>query len=180
MPDPAGLKALAAAGVWQFELTLPPPGDLSGQPVLSSGVTGRGNLLYLQNLPDGTFRFGVDFWGIGARFSPPLARPVGPTQVLDLFVSPQVATRAPRLFPDLDVHALQAGPPVLRVWLDGHLVWTAELIAHADTYDFVGVGTNTQGFSTTGPLFAGRLQPRLLLHDEVRNSIRKNLPPAPP
>ena len=180
MLDTAGLKALAEAGVWQFDLTLPPPENLSGQPVLSSGVTGRGNMLYLHNLPDGTFQFGVDFWGIGARFSPPLARTSADSRLLEIFVGPQVARGGPRLFPGLDVRALQAGPPLLRVWLDGQLVWTTELIAHADTYDFVGVGTNTQRFSTTEPVFAGRLQPWLLLPADVRALMEKNLALASP
>ena len=180
MPDPAALESLAETGVWQFAFTLPPPENLNAQPVLSSGGTGRGNMLYLHNLPDGTFRFGVDFWSVGAHFSPPLTRPTGGSHMLGVFVGPQVARRAPARFPDLGDLSRLAATSRLQVWLDGQLVWSTEVIAHKDSYDFTGVGSNTQGFSTTGPVYTGRLQSLLPPPAEVRAFIEKNLAPARP
>lgn len=180
MPDAAQLKLLAETGVWRFEFMLPPGENLDVQPVLSSGVTGRGNLLYLQNLPDGTFRFGVDFWGVGAQLSPPLTRPAGGLHVLEIFVGPQVARRAAEAFPGLDVGDLPSAPPRLAVWLDGRLAWSTPVIAHADSYDFAGAGTNTQGFSTAGPAYAGHLRLLPSSPDEIRGFAGKNLAPDRP
>lgn len=180
MPDPAALRAMAETGVWRFEFTLPPRENLLGQPLLSSGVAGRGNLLFLQNLSDGNFRFGLDFWGVGADFSPPLDRLSDGPHRLDIFVSSQFARKGPTLSAGEDLGHLQADFPQLRLWLDGRLVWAPELIAHADTYDFVGLGTNTQGYSTAGPLYAGQLHSLLLEAADIRALLGKKLPSTPP
>jgi len=180
VPDLARLNTWAETGVWRFEFELPPAENLDAQPVLSSGVTGRGNMLYLHNLPDGTFRFGMDFWGLGAQFSPPLARPAGGPHVLEIFVGPQVARRAAEAFPGLNIGDLPSAPPRLAVWLDGRLVWSTPVIAHADSYDFTGAGTNTQGFSTTGPAYAGHLRVLPSPPAEIREFLKKNLTPDRP
>ena len=51
------------SGVWRFEFDVPPITQTAGQPLLSSGQTGAGNLLFLEVLSASSFRFGLDTWG---------------------------------------------------------------------------------------------------------------------
>ncbi|HTL69051.1 MAG TPA: hypothetical protein VL200_15405 [Lacunisphaera sp.] len=176
----ASLRALMESGVWRVDLDLPPADNLGGQPVLGSGTAGHGNLLFLRNRPDGTFQFGFDTWGVGARYSPPLARTDHSHHRLEIVASRQVVQSAANFLPDLDLRDLAREEPCLRVWLDGQLVWMVRLESFADTYDFVGLGTNTQGFSTTGPLYQAPFKSVPLAPDEMRAVIERNIATAAP
>ncbi|HEX7631009.1 MAG TPA: hypothetical protein VF388_02665, partial [Lacunisphaera sp.] len=172
MRDAAALLELAETGVWRLELELPPAGQLEGQPLISSGVTTRGNMLFLQNLPDGRLQFVVDFWGVNVAVSAPLARPAGERHVLEVFVGSQVNRQSARLGRPAGA---PAAPEIIRVWLDGQPVWSTPLLAYADTYDFVGIGTNPQGFSTTQLTYPMWLKRVPLSIEDARTLVEKNL-----
>jgi hypothetical protein len=177
MRDAAALRELAEPGVWRIELELPPAGQLEGQPLVSSGVTTRGNMLFLQNLPDGRLQFVVDFWGVNIAVSPPLARPAGERHVLEVFVGSQVNRQSARLGRAADA---PAAPDIIRVWLDGKPLWSTPLLAHADSYDFVSIGGNPQGFSTTQLAYSVWFKRIPLSIEDARALVEKNLAPGLP
>jgi len=166
-------RPTAPTGLWQLNLVLPAGESPGGHPLLSSGRAGHGNLLFLELLPGERFRLGMDFWGHGALYSPPLSRRGAAPQRLEIFVGPQVARHPPLV--GADPGAVQAAAPWLRIWLDGEPVWTLPMMANADTYDEVFVGTNPQGFSTAAPAYVGAMQPLTLSPEEFRAAIERNL-----
>jgi hypothetical protein len=147
--------------------------------VLGSGTSGAGNLLFLETLPGGHFRFGLDFWGHSVRYSPPLPRPPPTTHVVEVFVGPQVMRNLGQRFPDLPAAELGASAELIRVWLDGQPVWETPVLAHAGSYDFVSPGTNTQGFSSATSSYPAMIQPVPLADDEIREAIQRNRPTPP-
>ena len=56
-----------------------------GEPLLSSGPAGRGDLLFLRHGSDGRFRVGFDRWGVGAVLSAPFEH--DSASILELIVS---------------------------------------------------------------------------------------------
>lgn len=63
----------AQTGAFLLTFTLPPPGVTAPQPLLTTGRQGAGDLISLERLPDGRFRFGHDFWGGEQWLSAPIA-----------------------------------------------------------------------------------------------------------
>lgn len=62
-----------------------PPQPGQSQPLLSTGRTGAGDLLFIRFEPNDTYRIGLDHWGHGLILSEP--QPYEPAQPLDLFLS---------------------------------------------------------------------------------------------
>jgi hypothetical protein len=61
--SPATAGLCAASGAVAIELRLPAPDAAQRLPLISTGVTGAGDLIYLETLSDGRVRFGHDNWG---------------------------------------------------------------------------------------------------------------------
>ena len=61
----------------------PVPGE--SEPLLSTGRSGEGDLLFIRFDANGTFRIGLDHWGHGLHLSEP--RPFDPAQPLELTLS---------------------------------------------------------------------------------------------
>jgi hypothetical protein len=70
-PATAGLHA--ASGAIALELQLPAQGVDQRWPLVSTGVSGTGDLIYLEVLPDGRMRLGHDNWGGGLWLTQPFA-----------------------------------------------------------------------------------------------------------
>ena len=161
-------------GVWRLNVS-PFSHSPSGQPVLGSGFSNHGNLLFLTVLPDKTVRFELDQWGLGLSQSPrvKISRP-GPHR-LEIFVGPQAARLR---LPDgwqADPAAMGRSAALLRVWVDGAPVWTAPLAINLDTYDWVTLGSNPQGFDTAAANFSGSLEAIPYSPEDMKKFIALNL-----
>ena len=140
------------------------------EPLLASGHTGSGNLLFVEVLANGQVRFGCDFWGFYAVRSQPVSIPLEPDHNVELFVGP-LATDWPWP-PDwnLNLNALEAQRRVVRIWVDGSVVWTIQLDHHLDSYEITELGTNSAGFSSAIDIYSAPLE-RLQSNARAKQSL---------
>ena len=122
------------------------PTDAPGRsdPLLVTGRTGAGDLLYVRYLDARRVQFGFDHWGVGGIVGPPVALPPGGAHRLILTMG--------SLYP-----AAPGRPALVRVTLDGATVLWGESPCHPARPERVFIGENPIGGSTCGTEFTGRI-----------------------
>lgn len=158
MPTPASLAAAAEPGMWRLAVTPDFSHRRIGEPIIASGVSGHGNLLFLEVMEPGAVRFGLDQWGYGAVHSPTIKLAPHTPHQLEVFIGPQVVRRMPKAERAAGGAALKKSAGLMRVWLDGRPIWTTPILINKQSYDFVTVGHNLQGFSSATTYFQGTLR----------------------
>jgi hypothetical protein len=161
-------------GLWRIRCTFPQSQSSVSYPLLSTGVGGSGTLVYLNALPAGGIRFGVDEWGYGGGLSAEVKSAPGSEHEIEILIGP-LATRydwppgfgvSPRELGQLE-HALV-------VWLDGRQVWRTELRRPVESLDSMfDVGGNSQGFTAALAEFPGSIQSRPYSPNEARDFLRR-------
>lgn len=117
-------------------------------PLLCLGITGQGNLLYLESLQNGNKRMSLDCWGIGILHGREFGIPKNGSAKVEMFVGPAQ-----------NVHGLDdALADRLLVWVDGILVVHFRLKYHLQVSDMISLGENSAEFSSAEPAFIGRLK----------------------
>jgi hypothetical protein len=122
-----------------------PPG--LQEPLVASGVTGAGDLIYVRYLDDRRVAFGFDHWGVGGIMSKPVE--------IDFRQAHQLTVKMGSLTP-----APVPGKPALgklEVTLDGAVVLAGEFGFHPAQVEQVYFGANVIGGSTAVPKFSGRI-----------------------
>jgi hypothetical protein len=168
----SNLRTSGRNGLWRLAVSFPTALGKIPWPVLTSGRTGKGNMLFVTSPEPGVIRFGLDYWGVGADESPPITVGTG-SHRLELFVGPAAALST------LGADVVRQGQAdALHLWLDGKRVWSVKLKAHLDTYREMTFGVNLQGFSPGAPYFPGDL--RALPDDEAAVAARLGQLPRVP
>jgi hypothetical protein len=162
-------------GIWSLELEFPRNGLNGGQPLLASGITGRGNLLFVDTPRAGEIRFGFDQWGHRLDYSQPVPITMDRAHRLDILVGPQIAAQAAGASWGLSPQDRERLGPVLQVWLDGRLAWQIAIEFHRQSYDKAATAINLQGFSTAAPAFGGVHRRIMLSDDDKRLLLRRSL-----
>ena len=166
-----------SSAVLSLNVTIPDPMPANSQPLLASGVSGAGNLLFLRPTNEGQWLIQVDEWGYGlASATTPFSLAPG-LHRLDLLIGPRLAKDPVLGGAALPPH-LQSLERSLVVWLDGREVGRVALDAHLDTYREVQIGTNHQGFSSATAEFQAEIEVRPFNPDASREVIAR-LTPAP-
>ncbi|MDX2187413.1 MAG: hypothetical protein SFV32_10810 [Opitutaceae bacterium] len=150
------LRHFAWGGVARFRALLHEQTPPDASPLLASGTTGKGNLLSLQIVDPSQARLHLDTWGSGMVSSPHFNFDPAKENVFEVVVVTQVLTA--------DSKDEWKVPPIsdpqgkaIHIWINGTPVWTAEIVANRDTYDFIQLGQNWQGFSSAAPVFRGEV-----------------------
>jgi hypothetical protein len=161
----------AAAGAIALELQLPAQGVDQRWPLVSTGVAGAGDLIYLEVLPDGRVRLGHDNWGGGLWLTAPFA--VDRSRPHRLVV---------RMVPLADENSDRARVDTLQ------LIWDGEARVHAPRRFNPSrpgqneIGVNAIRASTAAAFFPGRiLSARSLTATEWESERRaaRDLTPIP-
>jgi hypothetical protein len=135
---------VAATGPVRFHLEL--PGDAYGrsEPLVSTGVPGRADVVSVRYVDLAHVRFQLDHWGAAFFQSPPVA--------IDYARLHELEVRIPSL----------AGPPAgpdlqgeLEVRLDGRTVWRQASSFYPAAPDSLALAINGAGASTCDPAFTG-------------------------
>ncbi len=122
-----------------------PTGDtFISHPLLSVGVAGAADSIFLRRTPDQRYVVGVDHWGYGGPESPAIE------------LSPDDVHRVVIELGTLFEHA-EVPPDRARIWIDGRLVLETRANFYAAKLDTVAIGQNPAGMSTSGPAFGGTL-----------------------
>jgi hypothetical protein len=144
------------AAIYSLELALPGPRTTRPFPLLCSGVSGNGDLLFFDPLPDGRYRLGVDEWGFGALFGNPFTPRVGKLTHVDIVAGPALGLD-PRLISLPGMARADDLRDRIIVWYGGELIGNLALTHHLDTFDTLHVGLNEAGFSSAVETFVGEL-----------------------
>ena len=126
------------------------------EPLLVTGRTGAGDLLYVVYLDATHVRFGYDHWGKGGPMSGPIPLPPGPGLDLELSMGSLYPAGDPA-WRDVNPAALQRLRSTVQVRLDGRVVFQEAVAAYPAADDEIYVGRNPIGGSTCGPKFSGRI-----------------------
>jgi hypothetical protein len=180
LPPPVPKAAADSDGLWRIRCVFPVqyPGD--AYPVLSSGITANGTLVYVTMLPGNRIQFGIDEWGYGGGRSSPLDVVPLSEHTVEIFIGTlAVRARWPKEW-HVAADQLQLSASVMRVWLDGRLVQTQKLFAPFNSMAaLIDVGANVQGFSSSSPAFFGPIQEDPFSGDEIREFLERNLQAKP-
>ena len=162
-------------GIWRLDIQFPPPTEQGPQPLLASGHSGYGNLLFVKYVNPREILLGHDDWGKGVVYSNPILLDSSSLHRLEIFVGPEVARQ---IFPEqwrIPLSAVQAHATILKIWLDGRLVWETPINHHRDSYKRTSIGRNQQGFSSATVYFNGVIN-RVNFSDEQKiEFIRRNI-----
>lgn len=142
-------------GALRLYLELSPRAAGTSEPLLTTGVTGRGDLLRLVYVDDRHVRFVHDRWGFGGSSSPDVPIRYGDRHRVELSLG--------SLYPDGPwIAGLPAGLLARRreevtVILDGKPVLDVTEPSHPAAPETVAIGVNAIGASLTEPRFTGRI-----------------------
>ena len=115
-------------------------------PLVVTGVTGAGDLIVVQELPEGQVRFGADHWGVGCVWGEPLT--IIPGNVYRIRVE-MGSLWGPSATP--------AQRETVRVLLDNRVVLECLQPSYPASYETVRIGLNFIGGSSCGPEFRGKI-----------------------
>jgi len=142
----AGVQAPPDAGVrgkLLLEVTLPPFTEIRSEPILSTGETGRGDLVYVKYLSARQIALGYDHWGVGGPLSAALE------------VDPSVHQRI-----EIDTGAIDpANPGRLILKLNNQTIFDLPEPFYASDPDRLAIGTNAIHASTAAEVFTGLIKP---------------------
>jgi hypothetical protein len=180
LAPPAPEKDGGSNGLWRIRCTFPMQSLNANFPVLSSGVTGNGTLIYVNIMPGSRIRFGIDEWGLGSGYSKPVGVEPLSEHTIEIFIG-TLASRA--TWPagwKIPAQELAASANKLRIWLDGQLVHTYDLHPPFNPMSaLIDIGANVQGFSTSPPGFDGPIRPVAYSDLEQREFLNRNLSASP-
>ena len=179
LPGLGAMQTPPENGLWRLAVEFRAFASQSPQPVLASGTAGHGNMLLVEYVEPGVIRFANDEWNYGLTRSPLITIDPGIPHVLEIFAGPQVLRQS--LPPEWGIAPadLAGQASQLKVWLDGALVWDTPIRGNLESYGFVAIGKNPQGFSSTTSAYDGKLRRQPILPDDLRRLIVRALAPAP-
>lgn len=147
----SGKETTLPASPLRLLLYFPDQAAGRSEPLLVTGVTGRGDLVYVRYLDEKRVRFEFDHWGVGGLTGEPVE--------IDYRAPHWVEIRLGSLYPE----ALAADPAkaallhTLEVKLDGRVVLAGNSPFHRATPDKIYLGENPIGGSTCTQAFTGQL-----------------------
>ena len=152
MPNPA---TLPGKGPIEVTLRFAPISSGVPEPIVVSGVTGRGDIVFVRYLPGGQVQFGVDHWDIGLK--------QGKSFKLQEEMVHTVVVSSAAFLPAEDSPEWGSVAPAVRehlrstieVFFDGRKVLDAPWTGYDALETQVYSGTNPIGGSTTGAAFSG-------------------------
>jgi hypothetical protein len=153
-------------GDLELEISLPNPVPHTPEPMLTSGVAGAADIIYLDYPATGRIQIGYDHWGHSGVLSPQVAiNPSVPHRIIIHLGSLHRRT-SQHLQPRSGVETL---PPGVRVTIDGNEVLSAPTTAYPSSPFAVAIGRNPIGASTCSYAFTGKII-----------AVRRLTEPAPP
>jgi hypothetical protein len=138
-------RALPVPTTLELEFTIPAWPEHGHEPLISTGVTGAADFLYVSYVDAETIAFGYDSWGAGGPISPPLKVHSGQTLRLKIEM-PSIARVAGVARPEL---RLQAGDA---------FTWTPAVSSHECAANAIEWGANHAGGSSSAPELTGTLR----------------------
>ncbi len=148
--SPLDPPPMFAPGPAYLTVTFPrEPRRPAAEPLVVTGRTGKGDILFVRYVGERQAVVGIDHWGYGGPVGEPFA--IDPDHVYRLDV------RMGSLYPSAEGASPGAGARDLEVRLDDKVVLSGPQDFHPAALHDVYFGWNPIGGSTTAPKFSGRL-----------------------
>lgn len=145
-------------GPLSFEVRF--PAGLAGrsEPLVTSGVTGAGDFLYVRYVDDRHIRLGFDHWGVKGYLGEPIEIEPDHWYRLTLSMGSLYPPEGDFWFSGHDAATGQIAKSRVLVFLDDREIFSADSPAYESLPRFVKLGENDIGGSTTGPAFSGAIR----------------------
>ena len=139
------LRRSGETGVVELQLVFPDNVPASAEPLVVTGVSGAGDMIYVRYLDGSHVSFGFDHWGTGGFTGAPVEIDFGQNHRLEITMD--------SLYPP----ALQPRPfsGRVRVVLDGTTVLEGTSPCYPTRLYEIRIGKNPLGSSTSGAIFTG-------------------------
>ena len=145
IPDKTPHEAVVPSGRERFIVKFPADGGGS-EPLVTSGVTGAADFVYVTYLDGKRMQFGFDHWGVGGKGGAPVE--VDPSRLHRLEI--ETGSLGP-------ASTAISPPEPVRVLLDGANVLDGVSQIHPHGEGQVFIGKNPLGGSSCGPQFQGEI-----------------------
>lgn len=156
--DRIGRASAAAFGPLVLEVQFPRGAAGRSEPLVTSGLTGAGNFLYVRYLDDRHVQFGFDHWGLKGVLGETIEIEPDRWYRLTLSMGSLYPPRDDPWFAEQTGVAAKAVKGRVTILMDDRLVLSTDSPAHESPAAFVRVGVNGIGGSTTGPDFTGTIR----------------------
>jgi hypothetical protein len=143
----------AAEAVIQF---VPMPPNVS-EPLVVSGVTGRGDIVFVHYDDPDHVRFGIDHWGIGGVVGSPVEIRYGQSYRLRVSSATFLPPRGSPDWGGVSLAEQDRELSAITVGLDGAVVAVGPWRGYPSAAENISFGMNPIGGSTCGPTFSGRI-----------------------
>lgn len=141
-------------GPLQLDLRFPIHKTGMSEPIITTGVTGRGDFVYVRYTDPAHVQFGFDHWGRGGSVSPPI--PVDYTKVHRLEIS--MGSLLPPRVAEQNPDGVEKLRQMVGVRLNGRLVFWEWCDFHPVQPGQISIASNLIGGSTTSEGFTGNIQ----------------------
>jgi len=144
-------------GPISLRVAFPAASEGTVEPLVVTGITGAGDIVYVQYLKDSSARFGLDHWGTGGPVS----------EAVDLAppgAAREITVSHSGLLPPPDSEYYERHPEcrTLREWVvvavDGRPVLAARVQCYPSLPEQIATGSNPIGGSTTAARFSGTIE----------------------
>jgi hypothetical protein len=130
------------------------PGET--QPILTTGLTGEGDIVFVRYEAGGAARICVDHWGAPLTASDPFVLAPGTRHLLSIGLGSLYPPEG--ALPEVDDRGLRAVRNRLRIDVDGRRVLDCERTAYPSLPEWLTIGANFIGGSSVGTAFYGKIE----------------------
>ena len=167
-------KLLDCDGILEIKLQFNLSTIGTNQPLITTGITGAGNLIFAKIKSENETEIGLDAWGHGGPISDSIKFDLVKSHNIQIFIGPITSPH----FWEGQFKESKIAPMIkkeIQIWIDGQIAFRTNINHHEKTLNQLNVGSNPQGFSTSTHLFSGKIEIIPLSLDAKREFLQKTL-----
>lgn len=150
-------KSSAQWGAVRLTVALPQGRTGISEPLVCTGQTGKGNIVFVRYVSENQIQVGYDHWGVGSTISEPIT--------VDYHTNHQFEVSVGSLYPELGdpwwsqgSNRSKAAKQTVLVKLNDEIVLNTPYASHPSSREDIVVGINPIGGSTAESAFTGEIQ----------------------
>jgi hypothetical protein len=144
------MHSIRRTGALRLVVKLPIGTAKRGEPLVTTGRTGAGDVVYVKYLGEGRVSVGHDYWGVGGAESKPFAVDFLVPQIIEISMR-SLAQQKPQ------ANAPDEGPHGVLVRWNGNVILSDSRDSYPPGPEKVEVGANMIGATTSVPAFTGEI-----------------------
>jgi hypothetical protein len=147
----------AGSGSLRMQVMFPRDPGLRSEPLVTTGVTGKGDFAFVRYLGDQSIRFGVDHWGVGGAMSDPITIDSSRPHEIEISLGSFHPAENDPAWGEIPLDVRRARRTNMVIRFDGREVLRAPFAAHPAPAASVSIGANRIGGSSTEATFTGQI-----------------------